>query len=107
MSRKYLNYLLPLLALGMLGFAVYHVVRGQQPLPKAAPPVTPARSPFAATVSGAGITEAQTENIAVGSALPGVVLEVYVPVDQVGQKVKAGDPLFRVDDRQLKAQLKV
>jgi multidrug resistance efflux pump len=58
-------------------------------------------------VAGAGITEAQTENIAIGSALPGVVMEVFVPSTKVGQSVKAGDPLFRVDDRQLKAQLKV
>ena len=33
------------------------------------------------------------------------VLEVVVPADKVGQQVAAGPPLFRVDDRQLKAQL--
>ena len=33
-------------------------------------------------------------------------LKVYVPVDQVGKVVKKGDPLFLVDNRQLKAQLK-
>jgi multidrug resistance efflux pump len=49
--------------------------------------------------------ESRSENIAIGSALPGVVLEVYVPVDEVGKQVQAGDPLFRVDDRQLKARL--
>jgi multidrug resistance efflux pump len=91
----------------MLVFAVIHVVRAQQTSPKPPPPVEPARSPFGSTVAGAGIAEAQTENIAIGSALPGVVMEVYVPVENVGQRVKAGDPLFRVDDRQLKAQLKV
>src|SRR5262249_36454813 len=32
---------------------------------------------------------------------------VYVPVEKVGQRVKAGEPLFRVDDRALKAQLRV
>jgi multidrug resistance efflux pump len=40
----------------------------------------------------------------VGSPLPGVVVEVLVVV---GQKVKAGEPLFRLDDRQLKAELEV
>jgi multidrug resistance efflux pump len=33
------------------------------------------------------------------------VLEVFVPADKVGQQVKKGEPLFRVDDRQLKSQL--
>src|SRR6516164_368550 len=42
-----------------------------------------------------------------GAALPGLVLEVYVPSDRVGTHVKAGQPLFRVDDRHLQAQLKV
>jgi len=95
-----------MLAVGMLVFAVFHVVRAQQTTPKPPPPVEPARTPFGRTVAGAGIAEAQTENIAIGAALPGVVMEVYVPVEKVGQRVKAGDPLFRVDDRQLKAQLK-
>jgi multidrug resistance efflux pump len=53
------------------------------------------------------VVEARTENIALGAALSGLVLEVYVPSDRVGTHVKAGQPLFRVDDRHLKAQLKV
>jgi multidrug resistance efflux pump len=53
------------------------------------------------------VVEARTENIAIGAALSGLVLEVYVPSDRVGTHVKAGQPLFRVDDRHLKAQLKV
>src|SRR5579884_2096963 len=104
MVRK---YFLPLLGGALLLFAVAYVVRGQQTAPRAQPPVVPARTPFGSTVAGAGIVEAETENIAIGAALPGAVLEVYVPVDKVGQWVKAGDPLFKVDDRQLKAQLKV
>jgi multidrug resistance efflux pump len=104
MMRK---YLLPVLAGALLIFSIYQVVRGDQAPPRAVPPVTPAQTPFGDTVAGAGIVEPETENISIGSALSGVVLEVYVPVDQVGQKVKAGEPLFRVDDRALKAQLKV
>src|SRR5258708_5143080 len=89
----------------MLGFAILHVVRASQPISDVPPPAEPARSPFGRTVAGSGLVEAETENISIGSALPGVVLEVYVPVDKVGEHVEAGDPLFRVDDRHLKAQL--
>jgi HlyD family secretion protein len=39
-----------------------------------------------------------------GTSLPGIVVEVFV---KVGQRVKAGDPLFRIDDRDRKAELAV
>jgi len=98
---------LPIVALAMLAFGVFHILKAQQTLPKPSPPAPPARSPFSNTIAGAGVVEARTENIAIGSALPGVVLEVFVPVDDVGKEVQAGEALFRVDDRQLRAQLAV
>jgi multidrug resistance efflux pump len=54
------------------------------------------------TVAGAGIVKAQSENIAVGAPVIGIVAQVYVGY---GQRVAAGDPLFRLDDRALQAQL--
>lgn len=98
---------LPIAALAMLGFGVFHMLNAKPILPNPPPPVPPARSPFGNSIAGAGVVEARTENIAVGSALDGVVLEVFVPVDEVGKEVEAGDLLFRVDDRQLRAQLGV
>src|SRR5262249_26378991 len=98
MFRK---YGLPVLALALLGFAVYHVVYAQQSPPPPPPVVEPARSPFARTVAAAGLGEGQTENIAVGTHLPGVVTDVLV---KVGQKVTKGEPLFRLDDRHLQAE---
>jgi len=96
------RYFLPLLAVLALGFAVFQVVRGQTKPPPAAPPVEPARNPFAGrTVSGAGLVEPLTENIAVGAHVPGVVTKVHV---QVGTVVNAGQVLFEVDDRQLRAE---
>jgi multidrug resistance efflux pump len=44
------------------------------------------------------------ENIPIGAPVPGVVWEVFV---KVGDQVKKGDPLFRIDDRELKAELVV
>lgn len=95
---------LPLLALGSFAFALFHVVRASQVPPEPPPPVMPPRSPFDARLAGAGILEAQTENIAVGSPLSGVVQEVCV---QVGARVSRGQPLFRLDDRALLAERKV
>jgi multidrug resistance efflux pump len=119
MSKRFGKYLLPLFAVGMLAFAVYHVVLAQQKPPKPPPPVEPPRSPFGRTVAGAGIVEARSQNIALGSAVPGVVLSVWSPEELglsapsnltpwealIGQHVKQGDPLFRVDDRHYKAML--
>jgi multidrug resistance efflux pump len=103
-KRPY-QVLVPALAAALFGLAVYHVVRASQTLPEPPPPAEPARTPFARAIAGAGLVEAQTENIAVGSALAGVVLEVFVGVEAVGKQVQAGEPLFRVDDRHLRAQL--
>jgi multidrug resistance efflux pump len=95
--------LLPGLAVGLFAFAVLHVVRAAQTGPTVMPPVEPVRSPYGNTVAGAGILEAETENIAIGSHLPGVVTEVYV---HVGDTVSAGTAMFRLDERQMRAQLK-
>lgn len=103
--KRYLLSLLPLSAVLMLLMAARHVYTQQQPLTRLEPPQTPARTPFAHSIAGTGILEPASQNIAIGSALSGVVLEVYVPVERVGARVKAGDPLFRVDDRHLQAQL--
>jgi multidrug resistance efflux pump len=91
--------------MGALGF--YHVQQKSQNATPASPPENPARVPFEHVVAGSGVVEAQTENIGIGAALPGLVLEVYVPSSKAGQHVKAGTPLFRIDDRHLKAQLAV
>jgi HlyD family secretion protein len=99
-------FILPAIAAAMFMYAALHVAHSQQTLDKPAPPQEPPRTPYARTVAGSGIVEAQSENISIGSALPGVVLEVYVPSSSVGKRVRAGEPLFRVDDRALKAQLK-
>jgi multidrug efflux pump subunit AcrA (membrane-fusion protein) len=96
---------LPTVALGMALLGFYHVQESSRSAPLTAPPQSPARNPFGNVVAGSGVVEAESENIAIGAALPGLVLEVYVPSSKVGQHVSAGAPLLRVDDRHLKAQL--
>ena len=98
------KYVLPLLSVLGLSFAIYTVLPGRIPEP-ASPDVPPPTRPteFKA-IAGAGLIEARRENIPVGAPVPGVVWEVFV---KIGDKVKTGDPLFRIDDREVKAQLKV
>jgi len=99
------KYVLPTLALAGLLFAVYTVVEARQPQPTAQPIVDPPARPAAvAMIAGAGLVEARRENIPIGVNIPGVVTEVYV---KKGEKVKAGAPLFRIDDRDYQAQLAV
>lgn len=98
------SYILPLAGVGALIFATLHVVKAAQPKPVLDPPVAPARTPFSDTIAGAGIAEPRTENISIGAHVPGVVAEVFV---RVGQQVKRGEVLFRIDDRQLRAELSV
>jgi HlyD family secretion protein len=106
MNIWFVKYALPVLAVSMLTFGSMHVLHSSPDAEKLAPPAYPPRSPYKSTVAAAGLVEARTENIAIGTALAGVVLDVYVPAAEVGKQVKRGDPLFRVDDRPLQAQLK-
>lgn len=98
--------LLPLVALAALSFAILNVwgqQREQKQSPK--PPFNaPAESPYAKGVAGSGIVEPRTEDIFIGTSVPGIAREVLV---QVGDTVKPGDRLFRIDDRSLIADLEV
>jgi len=97
--------LLPLVALAGFGFAVYTVVKAREVPPPFRPLITPpTQKAFKKTIAGAGIVEARLENIPVGAPVPGVVFEVFV---KVKDRVKKGDPLFRIDDRDLRAELQV
>ena len=103
-ASLFVKYILPLGALALISFAVYQVVETRKVDVPVAPPVQPPQAPYSNSLAGNGVIEAQTENIAVGSTVPGLVVQVYV---KEADKVRAGDPLFRLDDRELKAQLKV
>lgn len=98
------KYALPLLAAVGFLFAVYLVISGGKPAPVSQPVAAPAQAPFKTYIAGAGIIEARSDNIAIGSSLPGVVDTVLV---KVGDKVKPGEPLFRLDPRELTAELQV
>ncbi len=95
---------LPLIALSGFGFAVY-TIYAREPI-KVSEPLTPppTQSKYRKFIAGAGIVEARLENIPIGAAVPGVVWEVNV---KVKDRVKKGDQLFKIDDRDIKAELAV
>lgn len=80
------------------------VKQGSRPVVPAKPVADPPRVTFENKISGAGIVEASTRNISIGSHVSGIVQRVHV---RVAQRVKAGDPLFTLDDRAKKADLGV
>src|SRR6266487_3481563 len=94
--------ILPLIALAALVFGIGSVVRSQPKHEVTVPPSPPPASPFLHTVAAVGLVETSTENIAIGTPRADVVSEVVVTVDQ---PVKTGDPLFKLDDRHLRAEL--
>jgi HlyD family secretion protein len=94
--------ILPIVALVALSLGMISVVRSQPGRQSTTPPSAPPESTFEHSVAAVGLIEASTENIAIGSHLAGVVDKVFVTV---GDAVKAGDPLFKLDDRHFRAQL--
>jgi HlyD family secretion protein len=97
-----ISFVLPVLAITGLLFAIYTVVSGNKPKPVAPAVVEPASAPYQSFIAGAGIIEAKSQNIAIGTPLPGIVTALAV---KVGDQVKRGDPLFYLDDREAKAEL--
>lgn len=96
------RYGIVLLAVAGLAAAVAVVVRGNRTVPAPGAPVAAAVAPFPSYIFGAGIVEAGTENITIGTPVAGIVTDIYVTR---GQPVTRGAPLFRIDARDVEAQL--
>lgn len=95
------GYFLPLIALLGLIVAVIAIVHDNRPTTAQAPAIQAPVSPWPASIAGAGIIETALGNAALSAPVPGVVTKIYV---KVGDRVKAGDPLFKIDDRDLQAK---
>jgi HlyD family secretion protein len=94
---------MPVLAAGLLAFALLSSTA--HPKREATTPaIPPARSPFAAAVAGLGVVEPNSELITIGTHLSGVVTTVHV---RVGKKVRKGDALFTIDERDTRARLEL
>ena len=99
-TQFFTSRILPAAACAMLAYALLFVWSAPQ-RSAAAPAFAPPATPFAASIAGIGITEPKNENISVGSDLSGIVTAIHV---KVGDQVKAGDPLFTIDDRDAQSQ---
>ena len=98
------KYVLPFAAIAGAIFAVVYVYGRGQPVAATQPVAPPPQAPFPSYVAGAGIVEASTENIDIGTTVPGVVMKID---HVIGDRVKAGDPLFEIDSRDIDAELRV
>ncbi len=93
---------LPLLASVALAFAAAKSYEWRWRRQSTDPPANPAAVSFPNTVAAVGLVEPRSENIAVSTPVPGLVVAVHVTA---GQRVKKGDPLFSLDDRDLRAEI--
>jgi HlyD family secretion protein len=92
------------MATAALVFALVSVVNSRRVSESTPPPEVPPVAPFEHTIGAVGVVEANTENIALSTPVSGLVTAVYV---QVGDLVNAGQKLFSLDDRDLRAELQV
>lgn len=96
--------ILPIIAVGSLAWAVSSVVSSQPRREVTEPPVMPPRTSFERTIAAIGLVEPSSESIALGSHRNGVVEKVLV---MLGDEVKAGQGLIKLDTRDLEAELEV
>ena len=115
-AARLLGRLTFLLGLCGVGFAVYVNLTGRQPAANPATASAVVTAPWATdtdsdpqagpprhSLGAAGLIEPQSELIAIGTNVSGVVKEVFA---RPGQKVAKGEPLFLMDDREAQASLR-
>ena len=69
------RYILPLVSVAGIIFAVVFVGAANKPMPATMPVAEPAQAPYTSYIAGAGLVEASTENINLGTPVAGVVTE--------------------------------
>lgn len=95
---------LVLAAIGLSGAILFTFTRGDPPPPPYNNLVSPPVNPYITSVSGTGVVESGSRNVAVGVFVSGIISEVKV---NEGDKVKAGDILLVTDTRLADADLLV
>jgi HlyD family secretion protein len=93
---------LPALALMALVLMVSAAWKWRSVKTPTMPPQAPPTAGFQHSVAAVGLVEASSENISISTAVSGLVMKVYV---KAGDRVSAGQHLFSLDDRDLKAEM--
>lgn len=96
------RYIIPAAALLGLVVVIGAVFADSKQIVPAAAAIPAAKAPYASYIAAPGIVESSSGNIAIGAPVSGIVTDV---AQKRGSHVEAGDPLFRIDDRHLQAQL--
>jgi HlyD family secretion protein len=96
------RWLIPFIALVALAFTTTKAYEWRWRRESSPPPADPAQVTFPHTVAAVGLVEPSSENIAISTPVPGLVMAVHV---KVGDRVPRGAPLFALDDRDLRAEL--
>ena len=98
---KRISFWLALLGVG----AVVVLLRGQNlKVANPGPVSEPPRSPYERTVASTGLIEASRENVKIAAPREALVMRVFV---KVGDSVKEGAPLFQLDEREVRARVRV
>ncbi|MGZ9089243.1 MAG: HlyD family secretion protein [Rhodoplanes sp.] len=87
-----------------MALAIASVARTTTPREQTDPPIAPPASPYPHTVAARGLVEPASEVIAISIDNSGVVRKVNVIA---GDRVRSGDPLFEVDDRDERAAVEL
>jgi HlyD family secretion protein len=98
------RYLVPVVAMLSLTLAVAWALASKPVHKPTVPPSPPPESTSENTVAAVGLVEPASENIELSCSVSGMVTRLYV---KAGDKVKRGQRLFTVDDRDVAAQLGV
>lgn len=95
-------FLIPTLAFLGVILGLYLVFFGVVDVPPPPIPFPPPKSPYVTAVAGAGLIEASSLNISIGTTRNDIITAIYV---KPGESVKKGTPLFKLDTRVLEAQV--
>lgn len=97
-------YIFITLSLIGLGIGIAAILYGDFLNPSGTAAIPSIKLPFKSFIAGTGIVEAESKNIAVGSAVSGIIRRVWV---KSGDRIEKGAPLLELDDTALKAQIMV
>lgn len=96
------NNVLIIGALSGLVIVVIAIFMGNRTAAPPTPSVLPPKVPYTSYITGAGLVESSTGNIAISTPVGGIVSDIFV---KIGEKVEKDAPLFKIDDRDLQARL--